>query len=257
MTSALIRNSDQSPVLERVILQGDLSKLSPEDKVSYYGKVCESVGLNPLTKPFDYLRLNNKEVLYATKGAAEQLRAVHHISVDIVSRELIGEVYVVTAKASEPSGRYDESTGATPVGSLKGESLANAYMKAETKAKRRVTLSICGLNMLDETEVESIPRERPQTEQTCSSSRSAALALRVSAKSTPPVDIDAILAGITNASTMAELESVGETARGLGGGARERVAQAYRERRDELREPPHDDDTGEVTEAQREPGAEG
>ena len=30
-------------------------------------------------------------------------------------------------------------------------------MKAVTKAKRRVTLSICGLGMLDETEVESIP----------------------------------------------------------------------------------------------------
>ena len=34
-------------------------------------------------------------------------------------------------------------------------------MKAETKAKRRVTLSICGLGMLDETEVESIPDARP------------------------------------------------------------------------------------------------
>src|SRR5690606_24912460 len=35
--------------------------------------------------------------------------------------------------------------------------LANAYMKAETKAKRRVTLSICGLGWLDETETETIP----------------------------------------------------------------------------------------------------
>jgi hypothetical protein len=34
--------------------------------------------------------------------------------------------------------------------------LANALMKAETKAKRRATLSICGLGMLDETEVEDI-----------------------------------------------------------------------------------------------------
>jgi hypothetical protein len=33
----------------------------------------------------------------------------------------------------------------------------NALMKAVTKAKRRVTLSICGLGMLDETEVETIP----------------------------------------------------------------------------------------------------
>ena len=34
---------------------------------------------------------------------------------------------------------------------------ANVLMKAETKAKRRATLSILGLGMLDETEIETIP----------------------------------------------------------------------------------------------------
>jgi hypothetical protein len=43
---------------------------------------------------------------------------------------------------------------------LSGEALANALMKAETKAKRRATLSICGLGMLDETEVEDVPGVR-------------------------------------------------------------------------------------------------
>lgn len=55
-----------------------------------------------------------------------------------------------------PHGRQDESIGAVPIAALKGEALANAMMKCETKAKRRVTLSICGLGMLDETEVESV-----------------------------------------------------------------------------------------------------
>jgi len=44
-----------------------------------------------------------------------------------------------------------------PIQGLKGLDLANAFLKCETKAKRRVTLSICGLNMLDETEVDDIP----------------------------------------------------------------------------------------------------
>ena len=44
-----------------------------------------------------------------------------------------------------------------PIEGLRGEALSNAMMKATTKAKRRVTLSLCGLGMLDETEVESIP----------------------------------------------------------------------------------------------------
>src|SRR6202020_1247291 len=36
-----------------------------------------------------------------------------------------------------------------------------AVMKAETKSKRRVTLSICGLGILDETEIETIPESKP------------------------------------------------------------------------------------------------
>jgi hypothetical protein len=46
---------------------------------------------------------------------------------------------------------------AVAVKGLIGEALANAYMKSETKAKRRVTLSIMGLGLLDESEI-SEPR---------------------------------------------------------------------------------------------------
>jgi hypothetical protein len=63
-------------------------------------------------------------------------------------------VLVVTARATMPDGRVDESIGALPIDKLQGEARANALMKCETKAKRRVTLSICGLGMLDESEIE-------------------------------------------------------------------------------------------------------
>lgn len=149
-------------VIEQVMIKGDLSALQPQQKVEYYAKVCESVGLNPLTKPLEYIRLNGKEVLYATKGATEQLRNIHKISIKIVARDKIEDVYVVTAEATGTDGRCDSATGAVAISGLKGEQLANAFMKAETKAKRRVTLSICGLNMLDESEVESIPTTAKQ-----------------------------------------------------------------------------------------------
>ena len=104
-----------------------------------------------------------KEILYAKKDATEQLRFIHGISIDPkgFTREVIEGVYVVTAPASMPNGRTDVSTGAVPIDGLKGEDRANAMMKSETKAKRRVTLSICGLGMLDETEVETIRQEAP------------------------------------------------------------------------------------------------
>lgn len=44
--------------------------------------------------------------------------------------------------------------------------LGNVIMKSVTKSKRRVTLSLCGLGMLDETDVETIPEAKPFTQQT-------------------------------------------------------------------------------------------
>jgi hypothetical protein len=150
--------------LERVLISGDLAGLNANERVDYYRHVCESLNLNPLTKPFEYISLNNKLVLYAKRDCTDQLRARDRISIQIVSREVIEEVYMVTARATKPDGREDESTGAVPVANLKGEARANAYMKAETKAKRRVTLSICGLGILDESEINSALNWTPTVE---------------------------------------------------------------------------------------------
>lgn len=163
---ATVERKPQQPtidprVLQEVLLGGDLSRLTPEQRTSFYNRVCETLGLNPLTQPFAYLRLSGKEVLYAKKDATEQLRFIHGVSITEVTSQNVGDVFVVTAKAQNAAGRTDASTGAVAIGNLKGEALANALMKAETKAKRRVTLSICGLGMLDETEVESIRQDQP------------------------------------------------------------------------------------------------
>ena len=157
MSSELAAPSIDAETVARVLLHGDLKQLTAQQKVSYYRSVCESVGLNPLTQPFQYLVLNGKEILYARREATEQLRFLHNVSIVIASRELVGETYIVSARASTPEGRTDESIGVKSIDGLKGEVRANAMMTAETKAKRRVTLSICGLGMLDETEVADIP----------------------------------------------------------------------------------------------------
>ena len=156
MTEEIARYETKAEIIEKVVIGGDLSKLSAEERVSYYRAVCESLGLNPLTRPFDYITLNGKLTLYAKKDATDQLRDKHNVSTFVVSRERIDDIYVVTVHATLPNGRQDEEIGAVSIAGLKGEALANAMMKAGTKAKRRVTLSIVGLGMLDETEVETI-----------------------------------------------------------------------------------------------------
>jgi hypothetical protein len=146
--------------LEDLVIGGDLSVLSPADKVKHYIALCESLGLNPAAKPFAYVRLQGKEVLYALRECTDQLRKIHSVSIEIVSRNRTEDVYMVTARATLPDGRKDESMGVLSVAGLKGENLANALMKCETKAKRRVTLSICGLGMPDESELEGVDPDR-------------------------------------------------------------------------------------------------
>lgn len=132
---------------------GDLSKMSSDEQVTLYRSVCYSLGLNPGTQPLNFIKMNGKTVLYARKDATDQLRKLHGISVS-TSASKSGDIMVVKAIASDRSGRKDEDIGAVSVKGLTGESLANAMMKATTKAKRRVTLSICGLGMLDQSEVD-------------------------------------------------------------------------------------------------------
>lgn len=147
--------------IERVLIQGDLSRLTPDERSEYYFKVCKSVGLNPLTQPFAYITLNGRLVLYALRSCTDQLRSMHEVSVDeLVETEREG-VFVVTARVHNRSGRTDIAKGAVHIGGLKGEHLANALMKAETKAKRRATLSICGLGILDEAELDGLPPPPP------------------------------------------------------------------------------------------------
>jgi hypothetical protein len=163
MANEVTVKNDNSPVLsvvELALVTGDLAKLKPEERVNYYNAICESVGVNPLTRPFDYITLNGKLTLYAKRECTEQLRKLHKVSIKIADSKVIDGVLVVTADAKDSSGREDSSTGAVNIKGLQGEALANAYMKAETKAKRRVTLSICGLGVLDESEIESIPESR-------------------------------------------------------------------------------------------------
>lgn len=150
----------QATAIEAALVTGDLSRLTTEQRLEYYKSVCESLGLNPLTRPFDYITLNQKLTLYARKDATDQLRTNRKVSIYKLEREKVDDIYTVTAYARTVDGREDASVGAVSVGGLRGDNLANALMKTETKAKRRVTLSICGLGMLDETEIETIPNAR-------------------------------------------------------------------------------------------------
>lgn len=148
---------DESAMVDSLVTRGDWSGLNPAERARVYTAVCKQHGLNPMSQPFAFLRLNGKEVLYANRGATDQLAAMHHVNRKIIDGPKIVDicgtkVALCTAEATLPNGRVETATATLPV-----VDPVNLYMKLETKAKRRATLSILGLGMMDEMETETIP----------------------------------------------------------------------------------------------------
>lgn len=145
--------------LETAMMTNDLSYMQPAARLLFVKRICDGLGISIETMPFEFIKFKGFVKLYANKGCAEQLRRVRNISIKITDRADLESkgVFMVTAEATDNiTGRTDSAIGAVTTKGLCGESLCNALMKAETKAKRRVTLSICGLNMLDECELEGL-----------------------------------------------------------------------------------------------------
>ncbi|MDE2020446.1 MAG: hypothetical protein KGJ13_08945 [Patescibacteria group bacterium] len=153
---------DNGPLMEKLI-NGDLSMLSPKERVDYYLWVCETLGLNPATSPFSYLKIRDKKTgeeritLYAKRDCSEQMRKRDSVSITDMKRTIEDDMLTVDAVASLPGGRLDRASASVSLRGLSTEEKARAYMVCETKAKRRVTLSICGLGFTDESEVPDIP----------------------------------------------------------------------------------------------------
>lgn len=158
-TTAVIKKDVVSKeIISDLVIQGDISKMSNENRLKYYMSLCKAYNLSPLTQPFDIITFRGgKTVLYANKTCAEQLRKNYGISIIDVNQTIENDIIVSTVKLQDSTGRIDMEIGAVPCKGLYGDAMANARMKSITKAKRRATLSMCGLGMLDETEIETIP----------------------------------------------------------------------------------------------------
>ena len=143
--------------IDKYISTGDFRSMSESERTEFYISYCQSLGLNPASRPFDWVTFQGKLVLYAKRDCTDQLRKRDKISTSILSATTESDIYVVTARTTTPDGRSEDSTGAVSIAGLKGEALANAMMKAESKAKRRATLSMSGMGISDESEIDSIP----------------------------------------------------------------------------------------------------
>jgi hypothetical protein len=146
--------------LKSMVMDGDFSKLSKAQRDQYIELFCAERGLDWKSGPFKWLMLNGKLVPYATRDCADQLRRINGVSIAITAETYDRGLLTVHVRATDKTGRTDEDYGTVPWSEkMAPEFAANMKLKAVTKAKRRVTLSISGLGWLDETEVEDIPAE--------------------------------------------------------------------------------------------------
>jgi hypothetical protein len=143
-------NDAEWRVIEGVVVGGNLAPLTPEQRVRYLKRVCENLRLNWETNPFIYLPgEGGKLQLFPTKDCAAQLRRRDTVSIEVTGRTYLLDqgVYMVEVVATTPDGRKDSAIGCVGVKGMSHENLANQMMRAETKAKRRVTMSLCGLGL--------------------------------------------------------------------------------------------------------------
>jgi len=145
-------------IIHQVLLEGNLDKLSEDQRLDYVGGLCQHLGITPAGKPFDLLRFQGKMVAYPNKGCAEQLRLRWRISID--RPEIVWDESTVYVTVTGRIGDRTDTDVGSVVCSNPGEKPI-AVKKALTQAKRRVTLSLVGLSMFNEEDVPLATVEAP------------------------------------------------------------------------------------------------
>lgn len=163
---------EEKKLLAAFALNKDVSSWDNGSKIQFIALVNKKAGL-----PFGTIGLLRtvskkcingvweeipKEVPYADRQTTVELGAQRKVSVQLIERDIIPASHALfVARATDvDSGRYVDATGVCALtdnkGALTGDKFANKIMHAETKAKRRATLELCGLGFLDESETESM-----------------------------------------------------------------------------------------------------
>jgi len=127
---------------DAVMLEGDWSRLSKEERSLYIRLQCKRAGLRADLNPIMFIPAGGKLIPYLKKGAAEQLRAMHGLTAEVTEKQIEGGFAHVSVRISGPDGRFEDDIGSCPVG-------PDAFKKALTQAKRRATLAYCGMGAMD------------------------------------------------------------------------------------------------------------
>ncbi len=149
-------------LLSAVASGKDTRALSNDDRRALLASLNRQLGLNPLSGGVTFLLTNGRETLYVTKQGTDQIARREKLTRETLKGPCVEtmegvKVVICQVRVKHPDGRAETCTATLP---FSAGGIVNDLMKVETKAKRRATLSLCGLGMLAEDEIETIPGAR-------------------------------------------------------------------------------------------------
>lgn len=220
----------------QILMDGDLSRLSDEERALYYVHECNRMGLDPAARPLEWMRLQGKLTLYAKRVAGDMLAAKHRVTIALVAGPDVREfgetkVLFAHARATMPDGRSVEDVATMPAADL-----ANGIMKVTSKAFRRATLRLCGWGGLDESEVEDL-RAEPHAAVVADVTVVAGLPPKAAASEPPPAPADQMaeaaalieeLINTTSEEAVAAVNARADKALAKGSEARKRYSAAMK-----------------------------
>jgi hypothetical protein len=178
---------EQSKLDAFLTKNGETGQLTIAEKSILLSKVCEEYGLNPVLVPFNFILFQGKERLYLTKVGCDSIANNKQLTRIITTRhyDIETNIYTVSAMVSDDK-RKEEASASVYCASydakkqafsrLSGEALANAYLKTESKAKRRATLAFIGF-AFEEDSFESFDAVEPLANECEAKTKAIAIAM--------------------------------------------------------------------------------
>ncbi len=150
----------------------DWTNVSEKDRIRAVVAMCKVLNISPALNPFYFINLPEqgktpaRTILYPGSESTALIAKGNNISLQITNKWLDKEsnIYFVEGYGIDGAGRKIENIAATYMagynGVLTGQHRANAMMKTVTKFQRRTVLSMVGLSIPDDDEIERLHEAR-------------------------------------------------------------------------------------------------
>jgi hypothetical protein len=145
-----VLEQDRTPSFQKAelaLMRGDLRGLTRGQVAEVVASLCERMGIDPSLAPIDVIPTREGKLIpyINAKGAAE-LRRRHGL--EVTSIEVVKEragLVVLRCVLRGQDGRTDQAFGAAEWREDRPQDEARSWMVAETRAKRRATMSAVGI----------------------------------------------------------------------------------------------------------------